>query len=178
MQTINAVHDLDNLRVDQNDPSTQFVFAEFTLKHLVAYGTCYDKTRQSPPNGLQLVLGEIHLGSDSMSEKMRPYFHQRSDTLVMKNLGYFQLQADPGIWSIQLASGRASNIYRIVDPGSTNSNTDVLGQEMVIRNFLGEMQQLRVQKRDGMESVPLLDDGSYNPVEGISHPIPLTFFNS
>jgi hypothetical protein len=31
-----------------------------------------------------------------------------------------------------------------VDAGSTNSNTDAFGQEMVIRNFFGKMQQLRV----------------------------------
>jgi len=61
VQTSHAVYDLDNLRVDENDPSTQFVFAEFTLKHLVAYGVCHDKISQFPPNGLQLVLGDIGL---------------------------------------------------------------------------------------------------------------------
>ena len=32
-----------------------------------------------------------------------------------------------------------------MDAGSTNSNTGAFGQEMVIRNFFGKMQQLRVQ---------------------------------
>ena len=61
VQTSHAVYDLDNLRVDENDPSTQFVFAEFTLKHLVAYGVCHNEISQFPPNGLQLVLGDIGL---------------------------------------------------------------------------------------------------------------------
>jgi len=74
----------------------------------------------------------------------------------MKNLGYFQLKADPGTWSIHLAPGRASNIYEIV---STDGIASDAGQEVVIRDFLGGMQQLRVQKREGMEDVPLLQDG-------------------
>ena len=38
-----------------SDSSARELGSLFTLKHLVAYGSCYDKTRQSPPNGLQLV---------------------------------------------------------------------------------------------------------------------------
>jgi len=70
VQTSHAVYDLDNLRVDENDPSTQFVFAEFTLKHLVAYGVCHDKISQFPPNGLQLVLGDIGLRMNENMERV------------------------------------------------------------------------------------------------------------
>jgi UDP-glucose:glycoprotein glucosyltransferase len=169
VQTTNAVHDLDNLRVDEKNPSTQFVFAEFTLKHLVAYGVCRDKMSQSPPNGLQLVLGDIRLKNVEKdgASFLIPYPEQRSDTLVMKNLGYFQLQADPGTWSINLASGRASDIFEIVGADGATNDANVLGQEVVICNFLGKMQHLQVQKNEGMEDVPLLDDGLYDSYAGI-----------
>ena len=35
------------------------------------------------------------------------------DTIVMANLGYFQLKASPGAWSLRLRDGRSSEIYTI-----------------------------------------------------------------
>ncbi len=35
------------------------------------------------------------------------------DTIVMANLGYFQLKAGPGVWVLQLRDGRSSQIYAI-----------------------------------------------------------------
>jgi hypothetical protein len=32
----------------------------------------------------------------------------------MQNLGYFQLKANPGVWQLRLAEGRASDLYNIV----------------------------------------------------------------
>jgi len=52
--------------------------------------------QQVPPNGLQLILSDP---SSSNSSSIR------SDTLVMQNLGYFQLQASPGLWRLGLAQG-------------------------------------------------------------------------
>lgn len=37
-----------------------------------------------------------------------------ADTLVMQNLGYFQLKANPGVWQLQLAEGRGAELYNIV----------------------------------------------------------------
>ena len=34
----------------------------------------------------------------------------------MQNLGYFQLQATPGVWDLSLAPGRASELYSLVAP--------------------------------------------------------------
>jgi hypothetical protein len=40
-----------------------------------------------------------------------------SDSLVMQNLGYFQLKANPGVWDLALAAGRASALYTALDGG-------------------------------------------------------------
>lgn len=48
---------------------------------------------QTMPRGVQL-----HLGS-----AQQPHLQ---DTLVMSNLGYFQLKAAPGAWNLQLAPGK------------------------------------------------------------------------
>lgn len=56
---------------------------------------------QMTPRGVQLWLGrgrQAHL----------------RDTLVMSNLGYFQLQAGPGAWSLHLAPGAVSTQQHVV----------------------------------------------------------------
>eukprot|EP01036_Dinobryon_divergens_P027125 gene27125-35847_t len=42
-----------------------------------------------------------------------------SDTLVMQNLGYFQLQANPGLYILNLAEGKATELYDILDGEET-----------------------------------------------------------
>lgn len=45
------------------------------------------------------------LGDDTNSEMF--------DTIVMANLGYFQLKAGPGAWLLRLREGRSREIYFI-----------------------------------------------------------------
>lgn len=52
------------------------------------------------PRGVQLWLGRG--GQDHVV-----------DTLVMSNLGYFQLKAGPGLWQLRLAPGRSEELYTI-----------------------------------------------------------------
>ena len=53
-----------------------------------------------PTPGLEFVLG-----SDTHPDLF--------DTIVMANLGYFQLKAGPGAWLLQLREGRSRDIYSI-----------------------------------------------------------------
>ena len=62
------------------------------------------------PRGVQLVLGT-------------PQQPALVDTIVMSNLGYFQLKAAPGAFDLQLAPGRSRSLY-LVD----NSTAGVLAQ--------------------------------------------------
>lgn len=40
------------------------------------------------------------------------------DTLVMQNLGYFQLKASPGLWELSIAPGRSRDLYQVVSATS------------------------------------------------------------
>ena len=55
---------------------------------------------QVTPRGVQLVLGT----------EQEPAL---VDTLVMSNLGYFQLKARPGAFALQLAQGRSRMLYAV-----------------------------------------------------------------
>ena len=46
------------------------------------------------------------------------------DTIVMANLGYFQLKANPGVWYLNLREGKSRDIYQISSHDNTESDTD------------------------------------------------------
>ena len=75
-----APYDLDNLKLD-TAASEQVLQVEYELEHLLISGQCFDMSSKppSPPAGLQLQL----------SSPSVPY---AGDTVVMSNLGYFQLK--------------------------------------------------------------------------------------
>jgi hypothetical protein len=63
------------------------------------------------------------------------------DTLVMQNLGYFQLKASPGLWELSIAPGRSRDLYQIVSATSGSAlatgwgrarspSSQVAGQEL------------------------------------------------
>ncbi len=52
------------------------------------------------PRGVQL-----HLGNAAQPRLV--------DTLVMSNLGYFQLKAAPGVFALRLAPGRSADLYAV-----------------------------------------------------------------
>ena len=63
-------------------------------------GQCFDMQSDQPTPGLQFVLG---------SAASPDLF----DTIVMANLGYFQLKAGPGAWLMRLREGRSRDVYSI-----------------------------------------------------------------
>lgn len=152
VQVRSTADDLDNLRVDPDNAAdvNAVKTAEFKVESLLVYGQCRDKTfdRYSPPNGLQLVLDRELRGA-----------HLHRDTLVMKNLGYFQLQAAPGIWSLHLARGRATELYEIVDAEAGDAAVESV--DVQVNDFSSHIFQLLVRKRDGKEQENLLEVGSH-----------------
>ncbi|KAI9895921.1 hypothetical protein PsorP6_000389 [Peronosclerospora sorghi] len=146
VQTLHASDDLDNLRVDPSNPAAvkSTTRAVFRLESLLVYGQCRDMTSNiySPPNGLQLVL-EREVGGLLLHR----------DTLVMKNLGYFQLQATPGVWSLHLARGRAAELFDIIDPETT---LPLASKPVIVYDFGSHIYQLLVRKKEGMELEELL----------------------
>ena len=52
------------------------------------------------------------------------------DTIVMSNLGYFQLKANPGVWYLKLREGKSRDIYQIVGHENTQSASD--GSDVIV----------------------------------------------
>lgn len=81
--------------------------AEFELEALLLTGACTDvaakKREAMTPRGVQLRLAQGE-GAEG------PHL---VDTLVMSNLGYFQLKSAPGMWYLQLAPGRSTELYSV-----------------------------------------------------------------
>lgn len=146
--------DLDNLKLeDLGDKSTLEV--EYRLENILLTGSCIDraasKRKDAYPRGVQLTLG-----------KKEDYHNV--DTLVMSNLGYYQLKANPGRWHLSLAPGRSRELYSIdlrmkkdlslqlatgLEPWSLSFFLD---------SFRGHDLRLRIRKKSGFEEADVLDD--------------------
>ncbi len=46
------------------------------------------------------------------------------DTIVMANLGYFQLKAHPGAWLLRLRKGRSRDIFNVLPFDGSDSHSD------------------------------------------------------
>jgi len=117
VQTASAAADLDNLRLSDAGPALS-ASASFVLRDLMVAGQCLDVASRAFPNGLQLTLRQATSAAAAAAGSASSYY---SDTLVMQNLGYWQLKAAPGLWSLQLAEGRASDLFRILNPSASAS---------------------------------------------------------
>ncbi|XP_054800106.1 UDP-glucose:glycoprotein glucosyltransferase isoform X1 [Prosopis cineraria] len=147
VEPVIAVHDLDNILLE-NLGDTRTLQAVFELEALVLTGHCSEKDHD-PPRGLQLILGT----------KSTPHL---VDTLVMANLGYWQMKVSPGVWYLQLAPGRSSELYIVKEDG--NESRGKLSSKLVtIDDLRGKVVQMEVIRKKGKELEKLLvpdDDNS------------------
>ncbi|KAG7031020.1 UDP-glucose:glycoprotein glucosyltransferase, partial [Cucurbita argyrosperma subsp. argyrosperma] len=123
VEPVIAVHDLDNILLE-NIGETRTLQAVFELEALVLTGHCSEK-HQEPPRGLQLILGT----------KSTPHL---VDTLVMANLGYWQMKVSPGVWYLQLAPGRSSELY-LLKHGGDGSRNKALSKRIIIDDLRGNV---------------------------------------
>ncbi|KAI5067704.1 hypothetical protein GOP47_0018232 [Adiantum capillus-veneris] len=146
VEPVDAIYDLDNIVLEKlGDART--MYAVFELEALMLTGHCHEQN-DGPPRGLQLVLGT----------KLNPHV---VDTIVMANLGYWQLKAAPGVWTLRLAPGRSSSLYTFHGP-EEGDNHGPLTKQVVIKDLRGELLHLEVVKRKGKENEAVLgadDDG-------------------
>ncbi|MBZ3889855.1 UDP-glucose:glycoprotein glucosyltransferase 1 [Sciurus carolinensis] len=119
VESVRTPYDLDNIYLEEVD---SIVAAEYELEYLLLEGHCYDITTGQPPRGLQFTLGT---SADPVIV----------DTIVMANLGYFQLKANPGAWLLRLRKGRSEDIYRIYSHDGTDSPPDADEVVVVLNNF-------------------------------------------
>lgn len=114
----------------------------FLASHELPYsGHCSEKDHE-PPRGLQLILGT----------KSKPHL---VDTLVMANLGYWQMKVSPGVWYLQLAPGRSSELYILREDGQGSGNEPSL-KRIMINDLRGKVVHLEVVKKKGKEDEKLL----------------------
>lgn len=146
VEPVIAVHDLDNILLE-NLGETRTLQAVFELEALVLTGHCFEKDHE-PPRGLQMILGT----------KSAPHL---VDTLVMANLGYWQMKVSPGIWYLQLAPGRSSELYVLKEDNGGSQRT-TWSKRITIDDLRGKIVHLEVVKMKGKEHEKLLissDDG-------------------
>eukprot|EP01127_Copromyxa_protea_P006448 TRINITY_DN1631_c0_g1_i1.p1 TRINITY_DN1631_c0_g1~~TRINITY_DN1631_c0_g1_i1.p1 ORF type:complete len:1488 (-),score=376.84 TRINITY_DN1631_c0_g1_i1:19-4482(-) len=128
-----ADYDLDNIVLSKLPKSTSVFTAVFQLDHILIEGTCADLSQQkAAPRALEIVLGN---SIDAHT----------TDSLVMSNLGYFQLKASPNIWNIKLADGQPNYIYKV--EGFTG--------QIIMDSWVAPMRELNVRKREGREHLSL-----------------------
>ncbi|THD28488.1 UDP-glucose:glycoprotein glucosyltransferase [Fasciola hepatica] len=138
-----AVHDLDNLRLADVYGSVEAVYE---LEHLLLEGHCFSEGSMKPPRGLQLTLGPA---SDL----------NRHDTIVMANLGYFQLKAGPGAWHLRIRDGRSRDLYTMAQ-GENIRQVDVNTTELIttIDSFRSKIVIMRVSQRPERAGESLIDE--------------------
>jgi hypothetical protein len=154
---------------------------EYGLNSLLIFGQCYESSG-TPPNGLQLVLnpyfteevssgasGEVDIEADGSSSfrDLRESENQfrYSDTLVMKNVGYWQLQANAGVWSIEIADdSKGFSMFDFVGGSVANGRIKASKEvssprrKIVMTDFVNSGETLLVQRRPGFEQESLFFD--------------------
>ncbi|KAE8009047.1 hypothetical protein FH972_005504 [Carpinus fangiana] len=148
VEPVVAIHDLDNILLE-NLGDTRTLQAVFDLEALVLTGHCSEKGHD-PPRGLQLILGT----------QSTPHL---VDTVVMANLGYWQMKVSPGVWYLQLAPGRSTELYVLKEDGD-GSQEKLLSKRITINDLRGKVVHLEVVKKKGKEHEKLLvsDDDDHS----------------
>jgi UDP-glucose:glycoprotein glucosyltransferase len=96
-----------------------------------------------------------------------------SDTLVMKNVGYWQLRANPGVWDLNIEkSSKGAEMFDFADAtmsrGRLVESSDELSQrkKIVLKNFVNGGEMLFVKRREGYEDASLFFDDESSGVAG------------
>ncbi|GFO47457.1 UDP-glucose:glycoprotein glucosyltransferase 1 [Plakobranchus ocellatus] len=142
VESVTSPYDLDNILLEEVDRS---VNAEFELEYILIEGHCYDSANMQPPRGLQFVLG-----TNSTPAMV--------DTIVMANLGYFQLKAYPGLWQLRLREGRSEDVYNIESHEFTDSPANSTEIIVAVNSFKSKIIRVKVSKKPDKQSVSLLQE--------------------
>lgn len=146
-----------------------YCFSEFELEYLLLEGHCFEAVMGNPPRGLQFTLG---------TEKQSVMV----DTIVMANLGYFQLKANPGEWVLRLRQGRSAEIYYF----TTVDGQDVIQNgndvKVLISSLRSHVLKVKVSKKPDKAGMDLLSDnekdsGLWNSISRYMRLIELLVFH-
>lgn len=73
----------------------------------------------------------------------------------MANLGYWQMKVSPGVWHLQLAPGRSSELYVLKEDGDASQGKS-LSKRITINDLRGKVVHMEVVKKKGKEHEKLL----------------------
>ncbi|XP_043524015.1 UDP-glucose:glycoprotein glucosyltransferase isoform X1 [Frieseomelitta varia] len=157
VEVVRSVYDLDNIKLDNVAIG---VHSEFELEHLLLEGHCFEAVIGNPPRGLQITLG---------TEK-QPLM---VDTIVMANLGYFQLKANPGEWVLRLRQGRSAEIYDFTTIGGQDVLQNGNDVKVVISSLRSHVLKVKVSKKPDKMGMDLLSEddkssGLWNSISSFS----------
>jgi len=134
-----AEYDMDNLRlVDVGDG--KWCEATYVLRQLYSEGQAFilgdDGWPVAPAKNLQIEVA--HKGEEA-----------HSDTIVMGNLGYFQVHGNPGLYEVHLKPGSSNNTFELA------TRTDV-----EVSSYITAPYQLRTRVRPGHSHKDLFEEGA------------------
>ncbi|KAI5693677.1 hypothetical protein M8J75_003456 [Diaphorina citri] len=144
VESIASPYDLDNIKLENVDSN---VHSEYELEYLLLEGHCFESVNGNPPRGLQMTLGT----------EQDPV---QVDTIVMANLGYFQLKANPGAWILRLRQGRSSEIYDITHHAGSDTPVNSTDIKILISSFKSHILDVKVTKKPDKLNVDLLAEDS------------------
>jgi UDP-glucose:glycoprotein glucosyltransferase len=148
-----SIYDLDNIVLSKLSPSAREtgIDAIYQLKNILIDGHARDIS-QNNARGVQIILGT----------EQNPHV---VDTIVMANLGYLQLKANPGVWALDLKAGRSKEIFELQTVGSegwTSRDVETIGADVVLTSFEGITIYPRLVRREGKDTEDVLEDDSQN----------------
>jgi UDP-glucose:glycoprotein glucosyltransferase len=145
-----SIYDLDNIVLSKLSSNSREngIMAIYELKNILIDGHARDVTKGIvTPRGVQIILG---------TEK-DPHV---VDTIVMANLGYLQLKANPGVWTLDLKDGRSKEIFELQSVGSegwSSRDVEAIGSNVELTSFEGITIYPRVIRREGKENDDVLE---------------------
>ena len=167
--TKKAKYDLDNLILENVKEDT--VFAEYSLESLLVTGHAFDGDNpRNPPRGTQVVLQKKWSMTDNIQEQNEVEDNTIAGTIIMANLGYFQLPAYPGRFALALKEGRSRDVYEMVSTDlidiDDRTNTFSSGRtdpskfraEITIAGWSGKRVEMKLRKRAGFEMADVLSE--------------------
>lgn len=130
------------------------VEARLELRNLLVEGHAREMPNGAPPRGLQVELESIH-GSEN-----------RVGTIVMENLGYFQLKATPGTFKFSIREGRGRELFELESVGAEGWKSEGGDDSLSVLTLSGLTIYPRVRRRAGYETAELYD-GTGSKSEGV-----------
>lgn len=87
------------------------------------------------------------------------------DTIVMANLGYFQLKANPGAWILRLRQGRSADIFDIISHEGSDTPENSTDIKVILNSLRSHVLKLKVQKKpDKLNADLLAEDDSHSGI--------------